>query len=258
MTRKIMVTSGKGGVGKTTITANLGLAMAKLGKKVCLIDMDLGLKNLDIAMGLENRLIFDAKDIMAGKCSVEEALVKDKRSSSLYLLSVCKTINLEKIQFEKLKSIIDEIENQFDILLFDCPAGIEKGFTYSMLLSDEALCVVQLDIASLMDADRVIGILLRNHLHQIRVVINRIDPISIQKKVQCTLNEALDYLSLDCAGVLYEDMSIQMGNNLGNGKMSNLSQECFNVLARRVLGQKIDLPKYRRKSFLQKWIRQEL
>lgn len=258
MTRKIMITSGKGGVGKTTITANLGLAISKLGKKVCLIDMDLGLKNLDIAMGLENRLIFDAKDIMAGKCTVDEALVKDKRSPSLYLLSVCKTINLEKIQFEQLKRIIDEIEQRFDILLFDCPAGIEKGFTYSMLLSDEALCVVQLDIASLMDADRVVGILLRNHLPLISVIVNRIDPISIQKKVQCTLNEALDYLSLPCAGILYEDMSIQMGNNLGNGKMSDLSGECFNVLAKRVLGQKAELPKYRKKSFIQKWIRQEL
>ncbi len=252
MARSIMITSGKGGVGKTTLVANLGLALARLGKRVCVVDMDLGLKNLDIAMGLENRLIYDAHDIMEGRCSLQEALVQDKRAATLYLLSVCKTISLDKIHFEDLKQILERLKEQFDLILLDCPAGIEKGFQYSMLLAEEALCVIQLDIASLMDTDRVIGILLRNQIAPIRLVINRVNPSYIQKKIQCTLKEALDYLSLDCAGILYEDPLILMGNNLGNGKMNELSRQCIEALARRLLGEKVGLPRYKEKNILQK------
>lgn len=252
MARSILITSGKGGVGKTTLVANLGLAMAQLGKKVCVVDMDLGLKNLDIALGLENRLVYDAKDVMEGRCGLKEALVQDKRCSNLTLLSVCKTINLEKVRFEQLKEILDEIKNSFDVVLLDSPAGIEKGFQYSLQLCDEALCVIHLDIASLMDCDRVIGILLRNQVHPIQVVVNRVNPTYIQKKIQCTLKEALDYLSLDCAGILYEDPMILMGNNLGNGKMSALSKQCFEVMARRLFHENVALPRYKEKNILQK------
>lgn len=252
MGRSILITSGKGGVGKTTLTANLGLALARMNKKVCVVDMDLGLKNLDLALGLENRLLYDAKDVMEHRCSLKQALVQDKRCSSLYLLSVCRTINLDKIVFENLKPLIDGLKKEFDVLLLDCPAGIEKGFQYSVQLCDEALCVIHLDIASLMDCDRVIGILLRNGIKKIQLVVNRINPQSIQRKMQCTLKEALDYLSLDCAGILYEDPLIQMGNNMGNGQMSDVSKECFDVLAKRLFNQDVSFPRYKEKSFLKK------
>lgn len=252
MARSILVTSGKGGVGKTTLVANLGLAMAQLGKKVCVVDMDLGLKNLDIALGLENRLVYDAKDIIEGRCDLKQALVQDKRCPNLYLLSVCKTINLEKVKFEALKKIIEEVKEMFEIVLLDSPAGIEKGFQYSMRLCDEALCVIHLDITSLTDTDRVIGILLRNQIPSIKVVVNRVNPTYIQKKIQCTLKEAMDYLSVDCAGVVYEDPMILMGNNMGNGKMAELSLQCFEALARRMFNENVAIPRYKSKNLLQK------
>ncbi len=252
MTRSILVTSGKGGVGKTTLVANLGLALANMGYQVCVVDMDLGLKNLDVTLGLENRLVYDAKDVMEGKCSIEEALVQDKRTSNLHLLSVCKTVNLEKVRFEKLKFIIDEIKPRYNFLLFDSPAGIEKGFQYSMQLCDEAISVIQLDITSMMDCDRIIGILLRNQIQDIQIVINRVNPQYIQKKIQCTMREALDYLALPCAGVVYEDAMILMGNNLGNNKMSALSLSCYEAIARRITHEEVDIPKYPRKNILQK------
>lgn len=252
MARTILVTSGKGGVGKTTIVANTGLALGRLGKRVLVVDMDLGLKNLDIALGLENRLLYDAKDVMEGRCTLEEALVYDKRCRNLALLSVCKTISLEKIQYEPLARILSLLKERFDVILLDSPAGIEKGFQYSMALCDEALCVVHLDVASLMDTDRIIGILMRNQIAPIRLVVNRINPQYIQKKVQCTLKEALDYLSVDLAGIIYEDPLIQMGNNLGKEVLSELSRDCFEALAQRLFDQNAPLPRYRSKNFFQK------
>ncbi len=254
MARSILVTSGKGGVGKTTTVANLGLALANSGQKVCVLDMDLGLKNLDLVMGLENRLVYDVKDIIDGKCQLHDALVQDKRSPNLFLLSVCKNVNLDKVKFEPLKNIFMQCEELFDIILLDSPAGIERGFQYAMHLCNEALCVIQLDISSLMDTDRVIGILLRNQIKEINLCVNRVNSEYIKKKIQCTVQEAVDYLSLPCVGIVYDDPLVQMGNNLGNGQMSPVTRECFEVMAKRLQDEIVEFPRFNKKTFLQKML----
>lgn len=137
MARVIMITSGKGGVGKTTVCANLGIALASLGKKVCMIDMDLGLKNLDVMMGLENRVFYDLKDAVEGRCPLSRAMIQDKRCENLFLMAACRTVNIGRLKLEDLTTVIDQLQDQFDFILLDSPAGIERGFQYAMCCADE-------------------------------------------------------------------------------------------------------------------------
>ena len=161
MTRTIIITSGKGGVGKSSVTINIGYALSSQGYKVCLIDADFGLKNLDVLMGLENRVVYDLKDVILSKATLNQVLVKDKRIDSLYLLPAYKSLTLEHIDLKYMEKMIDELKNDFDFILIDSPAGIEKGFQYAASLSSEAIVVVTLDVVSIRDADRVIGLLLK-------------------------------------------------------------------------------------------------
>ena len=156
--RTIVITSGKGGVGKSSVSINIGYALANRGEKVCLIDADFGLNNLDVMMGLENRVIYDLHDVVTNKCTLQQILVKDKRYDSLYLLPACKSLSLEEIDVNYMVQMVDQLQEQFDYILIDSPAGIEKGFQYATGLCKEAIVVVNLDVASLRDADRVIGL----------------------------------------------------------------------------------------------------
>ena len=177
MARVIVVTSGKGGVGKTSVTSNLGVTLAKTNK-VCLIDADLGLKNLDVVLGIENRVIFDMQDVISGVCSLSQALVKDKRNSNLFVLPACKSIDVQKINFSYLERIISDLRNCFDYILIDSPAGIERGFHNAIKNADEAIVVVNLDISSIRDADKVIGILNSNKIQDVKLVINTFGNVS--------------------------------------------------------------------------------
>ena len=153
MSRIITVTSGKGGVGKSSVSVNLAMALAHQNLKVCLIDGDFGLKNLDVMMGLENRVVYDLNDVIAGKCEIHQVLVKDKRESTLYLLPACKTLSFQNLDAKIMASLIDYLKNDFDFIIVDSPAGIEQGFTYASSIADEAIIVVNLDLATLRDND---------------------------------------------------------------------------------------------------------
>ena len=251
MSTVVMMTSGKGGVGKSTATASLAMALCRLNKKVLCVDMDLGLRNLDVVLGLENRLLYDMKDIAAGRCTLDQALVQDKRIPNLYLLSACRNLNVDKLRQSDVHRIINQCREHFDVILLDCPAGIERGFQYAMSCADQAYLVVLLDITSLMDADRVAGILLRNGFDQIQLIVNRVNPVYIKNKIQCTIDEAQNYLSLPLGGIVYEDSECIRAMNYGHLSVpcSDLTKRCFDVIARRFLGQDTPMPKYIKKGW---------
>lgn len=254
MARVIVVTSGKGGVGKTSVTSNLGITLAK-DSKVCLIDADLGLKNLDVVLGIENRVIFDMQDVISGVCSLSQALVKDKRNSNLYVLPACKSIDVQKINFNYLEKIIGDLKQTFDYILIDSPAGIERGFYNAIRNADEAIVVVTLDISSVRDADKVVGILNGNGIHDVKLIINRVNMKHIEEGISLPMSDAVDVLGIGVLGVVYQDEAISQGNNKGipvSHENKSISSKCFNNIARRINGENVDLLKQRKKSFLEK------
>ncbi len=251
----IAVTSGKGGVGKSTLCINMGIVLASQGYRVCLIDVDLGLKNLDIMMGLENRVYYDLMDVMKGRCPLNKALIKDKRCSDLYLLPACKSVNVQTFDGKDLCVVVDELKQCFDYILLDTPAGIESGFHHALMCAQQVILVSTLDVASLQDADRVIGLLYKEGINKISCVMNRVNPHHIEKGYSVKLEEALAWLSVDLLGVVYDDELIIRGNNRGLpavlNQMSN-TYECMKALVLRLLGNDVPIPKFKEKTLLQR------
>ena len=174
MSEVIVITSGKGGVGKTTTTANIGTGLAKLDKKVVMIDTDIGLRNLDVVMGLENRIVYNLVDVVEGNCRLKQALIKDKRYSNLFLLPSAQTRDKSSVSPEQMKKLVDELRAEFDYVLLDCPAGIEQGFKNAIAGADRAIIVTTPEVSAIRDADRIIGLLEAEELKKIELVINRI------------------------------------------------------------------------------------
>ena len=254
MARVIVVTSGKGGVGKTSITSNLGISLAR-EHKVCLIDADLGLKNLDVVLGIENRVIFDMQDVISGVCSLAQALVKDKRNNNLFVLPACKSLDVQKINFSYLEKIIETLKQSFDYILIDSPAGIERGFYNAIRSADEAIVVVTLDISSIRDADKVIGILNSNNIHDVKLIINRVNMKHIENGVSLSMTDAVDVLGIGVLGVVYYDESISQGNNKGvptSHDNKSIASKCFSNISKRINGESVELMRYRKRSFLEK------
>lgn len=254
MARVIVVTSGKGGVGKTSVTSNLGVSLAK-SHKVCLIDADLGLKNLDVVLGIENRVIFDMQDVIGGVCSLAQALVKDKRNNNLFILPACKSLDVQKINFMYLEKIIENLKESFDYILIDSPAGIERGFYNAIKSADEAIVVVTLDISSIRDADKVIGILNSNNIQEVKLVINRVNMKHIEEGISLSISDAVDVLGVGVLGIVYYDDAVSEGNNRGvpvSHENKSISSKCFNNISKRINGESIALLKYKKKSFLEK------
>lgn len=254
MARVIVVTSGKGGVGKTSVTSNLGISLSK-DYKVCLIDADLGLKNLDVVLGIENRVIYDIQDVISGVCSLGQALVRDKRNSNLFILPACKSLDVQKINFTYLENIINTLRNDFDYILIDSPAGIERGFYNAIKSADEAIVVVTLDVSSIRDADKVIGILNSNNIQDVKLIINKVNMKHIEEGVCLSMSDAVDVLGVGVLGVVYYDDSISQGNNKGlpiANESKVISSKCFNNISKRMNGESVELMKYHKKNFLQK------
>lgn len=255
MGRAIAITSGKGGVGKSSVCVNLGIVLAQMGFRVCLIDVDLGLKNLDVMLGLENRVIFDLRDVMEGTCTLEKAILHDKREENLCLLPACKSVNLRYFQGNDLHVVVEELKHDFDYILLDTPAGIESGFIHSIACVQDVILVTNLDITSVQDADRVIGILMKEQMNSIQLVVNRMNPRFIDKGISIRLEDALNWLSIDLLGYVFDDETIIRSNNRGvpvSLAKNSLVYECFYAIARRLQGDFVPLPKYKEKGFLQK------
>lgn len=251
MARIIVVTSGKGGVGKTSVVSNVGCALAKEGFNVCLIDADLGLRNLDVVLGLENRVVYDLQDVIENKCELEQALIKDKTYKNLAILPACKNLDVQKINFDYLKRIINHLDSVYDYIFIDSPAGIERGFFNAINNAKEAIIVTTLNISSLRDADKVIGILNSNSIKDVKLIVNKVDPSFIEDKISLDIEDALEILSIPLLGVVYDDKELLASSNHGSCVIDNKkanSRECFINIAKRINGEEVNRAKFKKKT----------
>jgi septum site-determining protein MinD len=216
MGKVLVITSGKGGVGKTTATANLGSGLAKHGKKVVLIDADIGLRNLDLILGLENRIVFDLVDVIEKKCrSYKQALIKDKRFESLFLIPAAQSKNKDAVKPEQMKALCDLLKQEFDYVLIDCPAGIEGGFRNAVIGADEAIIVTNPEISAVRDADRIIGILEAEEKSNSRLIINRLRQDLVKRGEMLSVEDIKEILNISVLGIVPEDERILKASNKG-------------------------------------------
>lgn len=252
----IVITSGKGGVGKTTTTANLGSALAIQGKKVVLIDTDIGLRNLDVVMGLENRIVYDIVDVVEEKCKLRQALIKDKRFTELFLLPAAQTRDKSAVNEEQMKELTSKLKEEFDYILVDCPAGIEQGFKNAIAGADRAIVVTTAEISAIRDADRIIGLLEAAEIKNPELVVNRLKPNMVRKGEMMDVDDIIDLLSIDLIGVVPDDEYIITQTNKGEPVVQNRkapSGKAYMEIARRVLGENIEVTiPGREKGFFEK------
>jgi septum site-determining protein MinD len=242
--RAIVITSGKGGVGKTTTTANIGLGLARHDQKVALVDADIGLRNLDIIMGLENRIVYHLVDVVRGRCPVRQALVKDKRFPQLAMLPASQVDQKEAITPDEMKALIGQLKEDFDFVLIDCPAGIEQGFRNAVAGAEEAIVITTPDVSPVRDADRVIG-LLQSSLGEPQLIINRMSTDMVKRGDMLNQQDVLDILAVRLLGIVPEDEEVVVAGNRGSPVVLNeqsRSGKAFDRIVRRILGEDVPIP----------------
>jgi septum site-determining protein MinD len=218
--KSIVITSGKGGVGKTTTTANLGAALALKGKKVLVIDADIGLRNLDVIMGLENRIVFNVVDVIKGVCKPQQAYIKSKKSNNLYLLPASQTDDKDVVSTDDMKSLINNLKSEFHFILIDSPAGIEQGFRNACAGADDAIVVTTPEVAAIRDADRVVGLLSAQGIEP-KLIINRVDREMVRKGDMLSPQDVIDILGLEQVGLIFRDNDIVVSANTGEPVVYN-------------------------------------
>lgn len=243
MSEVIVVTSGKGGVGKTTTTANIGTGLAKAGKSVVLVDADTGLRNLDLVLGLENRIVYNLVDWLEGKCRIKQALIKDKRNPSLCLLPTSQTKDKNSIKEEDMIKVVEELKPDFDYIILDCPAGIEQGFKNAIVAADRALVVTTPEVSAIRDADRIIGLLEANEMKKTDLIINRIRMDMVKDGNMMSVDDVVDILAIDIIGAVPDDQNIVIATNqgeplVGDGSMAG---KAYENICRRILGEEVPL-----------------
>lgn len=244
MSQVIVVTSGKGGVGKTTTTANIGTGLALMGKKVVVVDADIGLRNLDVVMGLENRIVYDLVDIVEKKCKIKQGLIRDKRLEGLYLIPAAQTKDKTAVNPAQMKELTDELKESFDYVLVDCPAGIEQGFKNAIAGADRALVVTTPEVSAVRDADRIIGLLDAAGINDHKLIVNRIRPDMVKRGDMMDVDDILDILAVDLIGIVPDDEAIVISTNRGepvvNDKISLAGRAYYNI-ASRIIGNEVPL-----------------
>ncbi|NEQ99042.1 MAG: septum site-determining protein MinD [Cyanothece sp. SIO2G6] len=243
MKRVIVITSGKGGVGKTTCTANLGMALAQLGKSVAVVDADFGLRNLDLLLGLENRIVYTVVDVVAGDCRLDQALVKDKRQPQLVLLAAAQNRTKDAVNPEQMGNLVREVAESYDYVLVDCPAGIEMGFQNAIAGANEAIVVTTPEIAAVRDADRVIGLLEANDVRSLRLVVNRLRAGMVQEDQMMSVEDVKEILAIPLVGVVPDDEKVIVSTNRGEPLVLStdvsLAGIAFQNIAQRLEGEDI-------------------
>ncbi len=238
MARKIVLTSGKGGVGKTTICANLGVALARLKKRVVLVDVDIGLNNLDVVTGIENKIVYDIVDVIEGKCRVKQALIQDINYPNLYIMPSAHSYNKSQVTAENVKKVIDDLNDYFDFVLIDCPAGIDEPFKRAVYGADEALIVVTPHLSSLRDADKVLMLLNSFNISDFSLVVNRVRGDMVLDKEMIDARKISEILSARLSGIIPEDDNITTFLSIGRTVNKGCeSFNAFNMLAKNILGE---------------------
>jgi len=244
--KSFVITSGKGGVGKTTVTSNLGTALSLRGRKVCVVDADIGLRNLDVVMGLESRVVYDLVHVIEGQCRLKQALIKHKKAEGLFLLPASQTRNKEAITPEQMKDLIQRLktEEQFDYVFVDCPAGIEHGFKNAIAGADEAIIVTTPDVSAIRDADRIIGLLQAAEMYDPKLIINRFSLELVGKSSMMDKGDIIDILAIELLGVIPEDSQIIDSSNIGEPITftdNTKSAAAFKRIARRIEGETVPI-----------------
>ena len=241
--RVIVITSGKGGVGKTTNNANIGTALAKAGNKVVMIDTDLGLRNLDLLLGLENRIVYTIVDVVEKRCKLKQALVKDKKNPNLCLLAAAQTRDKTAVSEEQLKEICEQLQKDYDFILVDCPAGIEQGFQNAVAGASEAIVVTTPEMSAVRDADRIIGLLeAREEIESYKLLINRVRPNLIKSNDMMSVEDVAEILSADLIGIIPEDTGIITSTNKGEpivNDENSLAGRAYRNVAHRIMGEEV-------------------
>ncbi len=237
----IVVTSGKGGVGKTTTTANVGTGLAKLDKKVVLIDTDIGLRNLDVVLGLENRIVYNLVDVIEGNCRIKQALIKDKRYPNLYLLPSAQTRDKSAVTPEEMKLLCEQLKGEFDYIIMDCPAGIEQGFKNAIAGADRALVVTTPEVSAVRDADRIIGLLEANEMKKTELIVNRLRIDMVNRGDMMSSDDVVEILAIDLIGIVPDDEKIVVSTNNGEPLVGDesLAGQAYMNICRRICGEDV-------------------
>lgn len=243
MSEVIVITSGKGGVGKTTTAANVGTGLAILGYRVVLIDTDIGLRNLDVVMGLENRIVYNLVDVVEGNCRMKQALIRDKRYPNLYLLPSAQTRDKTAVNPGQMMKLVDDLRDGFEYILLDCPAGIEQGFKNAIAGADRALVVTTPEVSAIRDADRIIGLLEADQLRAIDLIVNRVRMDMVRRGDMMSVEDVMDILAVSIIGAVPDDEGIVISTNQGEplvGEPSLAGQAYLNI-CKRITGETVPM-----------------
>lgn len=238
----IVVTSGKGGVGKTTTTANIGAGLAETGKLVIVIDTDLGLRNLDVVMGLENRIVYNLVDVIEGRCRPKQAIIRDKNYANLYLLPSAQTKDKSAVSPEQMKKLTEELSEEYDYVILDCPAGIEQGFQNAIAGAKKAIVVTTPEVSAIRDADKIISLLEASQLKDCHLIINRIRMDMVKRGDMMSVDDVTDILAIPLLGVIPDDEAVVIGANQGEvivGTQAKAGQAYTNI-CKRILGNEVE------------------
>jgi len=238
----ITITSGKGGVGKTTAVANLAVALAANGSKVVCIDGDIGLRNLDVILGLENRIVYDIVDVIEGRCRLKQAMIRDKKLPELYLIPAAQTRDKNAVSANDMNRLAKDLRSECDFVLIDSPAGIERGFKNAIAPADRVLVVTNPEVSAVRDADRVIGILEAEERGPGALILNRLNPALVKKQDMLSADDVLDLLAVELIGIVPEDEGVLVGSNRGvpvSADPKSKAGQAFRNIARRLQGEQV-------------------
>lgn len=237
----IVITSGKGGVGKTTTVANIGTGLAMMGKKAVVVDTDIGLRNLDVVLGLENRIVYNLVDVINGSCRLKQALIHDRRHPELFLLPSAQTKDKSAVSPEQMIKLTEELREEFDYVLLDCPAGIEQGFKNAISGADRALVVTTPEVSAIRDADRIIGLLDEYHIQKKELIINRIRMDMVKRGDMMSVEDVTEILAIPLIGAIIDDEQIVVCTNQGEAVVGQetLSGHAYENICRRIIGEEV-------------------